>query len=246
MEFWAATGRVPRCAGRPERQRIAGRSAVFHTLGILLRYPIVTADGEKRPIQGFLFDDQSWLVRYLVVDAGKWLGSQPVVLCTSAVGVPDWQGKRVPTELTLQQVLSSPPAETVRPVSRQQERAWSRHFGWPDDEAKWHFPAIAAQREFGGGVTDDPHLRRTGDVKGYEVWGSQGLMGRLEGYLIGDKSWHIGYLAVRARQWAYGEQLVPTRRVCEISWGEHRVWLQGAVGAPRDCASDPIEGKAAF
>jgi len=218
-----------------ERERIAGGMVVFHTLGMLSGVPVVTADGEKRPIQGFLFDDRSWLVRYLVVEAGNWLAPQTVVLSTAAVNVPDWKAKRVRTQLTLQQVLGSPPAETVRPVSRQQELAWSRHFGWPDEEARWHFPAIAAQWEFEGGAADDPHLRRAGDLKGYEVWGPQGALGQLQGYLVGDRSWHIAYLAVRARQWAHGEQVISTRRVCGISWGEHRVWLEGALNAPRNC-----------
>lgn len=218
-----------------EHQRTTGRNAVFHTLGLLLRFPVITADGEKRPIQGFLFDDRSWLVQYLIVEGGSWLASQPVVLSTAAVDAPDWKGKRVRTQLTLQQLLSSPPAATVRPVSRQQELAWSRHFGWPSEEARWRFPAMAAQREFEGSESDDPHLRKAGDIRGYEVWGAQGAMGSLEGYLVGDKSWHIGYLAVRAREWAQGEHLIPTRRVCGISWGEHRVWLEGSLDAPRGC-----------
>jgi len=211
----------------------------------MLQFPLVTADGEKRPIQGFLFDDRSWLIRYLVIEGGNWLAPRPLVVSTSAVEVPDRTKKCAQTQLTLQQVLSSPPAETVRPVSRQQEQAWSRHFGWPREEARWHMPAIAAQREFEGCGEDDPHLRRAGDLKGYEVWGAEGSIGQLMGYLVQDRSWHIGYLAVRAGDWVHGEQVISTQQVCEISWGEHRVWLEGAVGAPQDCEGDRPDGPAA-
>lgn len=217
---------------------------MFHTLALLLGSPVVTADGEKRPIQGFLFDDRSWLIRYLVVEAGSWLAPQSIVLSTTAVDVPDWEAKEVRTQLTLQQVLNSPPAETVRPVSRQQEIAWSRHFGWPEEKTRWPLPSIAGRHEFAASGPDDPHLRRAGDVKGYEVWDANGTVGQLEGYLVGDRTWHIGYLAVRAPRWAYGEQLVSTRRVCGISWGEHRVWLEGAVDGPRGCGGEQAAGSA--
>lgn len=230
---------VNAAAGRPETSAYSRESEVFHTLAILLRCPVITADGEKRPIQGFLFDDQSWLIRYLIVDAGNWLAPRPVVVSTAAVAAPDWKGKCVHTQLTVEQLLGSPPAETVRPVSRQQELAWSRHFGWPEGKGGWHFPSIPARREFGESEDDDPHLRRAWDLRGYEVWGNEGAVGHLDGYLVGERSWHIGYLAVRATEWVRGEQLISTEDVCGISWAEHRVWLRGALDAPRGCEGDP-------
>jgi hypothetical protein len=248
MEVRAGAGRLPdraQTAGGPGKSANLQENELFHSLSAMLQFPLVTADGEKRPIQGVLFDDRSWLIRYLVIVGGNWLAPRPVVVSTSAVEVSDWTMKHTRTQLTLQQVLSSPPAETVRPVSRQQELAWSRHFGWPQEEARWHMPAIAARREFEGSGEDDPHLRRAGDLKGYEVWGVEGSIGQLKSYLVQDRSWHIGYLAVRARDWVHGEQVIPTQRVCEVSWGEHRVWLEGAVGAPRDCEGDRPDRPAA-
>lgn len=219
------TGKLPAVL---ERKRKLREYRVFHSLATLSGFPLITVDGEKRPIRNFLFDDRSWLIRYLVVDAGTWLAARQVVLSTSAVDVPDWKGKCVRTELTLEQVLSSPPAETVRPVSRQQDLAWSRHFGWPEQGRHWHLPAMAAQREFEGSGDDDPHLRRAEDLKGYDLLRPDGSVGQLEGYFVKDRSWHIGYLLVRAGEWVYREQMVPTEQVCGISWAEHRVLLESA------------------
>jgi hypothetical protein len=207
---------------------------VFHSLVTLSGFPLVTADGEKRPIRNFLFDDRSWLIRYLVVDAGVWLAPRQVVVSTAAMNVPDWKRKCVRTQLTLEQVLQSPPAETVRPVSRQQELAWSRHFGWPDRDAHWHVPSLAAQREFERNEGDDPNLRRTEDLRGYEMQRPEGAMGALEGYFVKDRSWHIGYLLVRTGEWVYREQMVSTQQVCGISWAEHRVLLDSAADVPHE------------
>jgi hypothetical protein len=32
-------------------------------------------DGEMGSVSDFLFDDQSWMIRYLAVDVGGWLNS---------------------------------------------------------------------------------------------------------------------------------------------------------------------------
>lgn len=210
----------------------------FHSLATLSGFPLVTADGEKRPIRNFLFDDRSWTMEYLVVDAGSWRSPRPVVVVTSAVDLPDWKGKCVRSGLTGDQLANSPPAETVRPVSRQQELAWSRHFGWPENDPYWRGPTgDAAHLAFAGAAGDDPHLRRTEDLRSYEVSGPDGLAGQLEGYLLEDGSWHIGYLLVRTAEWTYGERLVATADVQRISWAERRVVIE-ADGAGRLSAGD--------
>lgn len=240
----APYGKSPLSAGR-NRERKDREGMLFHSFARLAVFPLLTANGQKRSIRGFLVDDRTWLIRYLVVEAGNWLAPRAVAVSTAATEVPDWKARCVPTSLTLEELLASPPAETVRPVSRQQELAWSRHFGWPEQDGSWHIPAMAARREFGGNGEDDPHLRRMEDVKGYQVWGRAGSIGQLEGYLMRDRSWQIGYLVVRAGEWVYREQLVATRRVCAISWGEHRVLLEGAAGAPRGCGDEQRQGSPA-
>lgn len=209
---------------------------MFHSLEKLLRFPVVTADGEKRPIQSVLFEDRSWEIRYLVVEAGNWLASRPLVLATKVLEVPAWDDKMVRTQLTSAELLGSPAADTVRPVSRQQELAWRKHFGWPEHDLYWRAPLDPALREFEGSSEDDPHLRRTGDLKGYSLWGPSGSIGRLEDYLVEEGSWHIGYLLAWSGEWVFREQILSTAHVSGISWGEHRVVMEEAAEA---AVSDP-------
>jgi hypothetical protein len=202
---------------------------LFHSLAKLLRFPLVTVDGEKRPIQSVLFDDRSWEIQYVVVEAGNWFASRPVALATKVLEVPSWEDKVVRTGLTSGELPASPAADTVRPVSRQQELAWRRHFGWPDHDPYWRGPVDPALREFEGSSEDDPHLRRTGDLKGYELWGPSRAIGRLEDYLVEEGSWHIGYLLAWSGEWVFREQVLSTLHVCGISWGEHRILMEEAT-----------------
>ena len=49
-------------------------------------YAIVASDGHLGTVSDFLFDDVSWLVRWLVVDTGKWLSGRKVLLPPSPWG----------------------------------------------------------------------------------------------------------------------------------------------------------------
>lgn len=195
---------------------------MFHSLATLLEFPLVTTDGEKRPIRSFLFDDRSWLVRYLIVDAGRWYAPRKVVIPTSEVQVPDWSSKIVPARVSLEKLISSPSAQSIRPVSRQQQMAWNREFNWPDRDPYWCGRA-AAGREFRLDGKDDPHLRRTDDLATYEIWGKDGCLGVLEGFYLRAGSWHIDYLLIRSGQWTFREKAVSTLQVVSISWAQHRV-----------------------
>ena len=47
-------------------------------------YAIAASDGRIGTVSDFLFDDASWLVRWLVVDTGKWLSGRKVLLIATA------------------------------------------------------------------------------------------------------------------------------------------------------------------
>ena len=49
-------------------------------------YAIEASDGDIGTVSDFLFDDASWLVRWLVVDTGNWLSGRKVLLPPSVLG----------------------------------------------------------------------------------------------------------------------------------------------------------------
>jgi hypothetical protein len=117
---------------------------------------------------------------------------------------------------------------SVKSVSQQQQLALKNHFGWLDSEPRWHVPAtlVPAQKEFPAQANDDPHLRNTMNLLGYEVWSTDRRMGILSDFIMEPNSWHIKYLSVKVGDWVYQEErFVPTLTVQSISWGIHRVTL---------------------
>ena|SRR5579872_6600948 len=71
-------------------------------------YTIAASDGLLGTVSDFLFDDASWLIRWLVVDTGNWLPGRKVLLPSSALGHPDRKEREFSVRLTMQQVKNSP------------------------------------------------------------------------------------------------------------------------------------------
>lgn len=91
---------------------------------------LAASDGELGNVREFYFDDQSWTVRYLVVDTGAWLNRRRVLIAPSALREVDEQSGVIGVNLTQEQVRSSPDVDSAKPVSRQQEEALHQHYGW--------------------------------------------------------------------------------------------------------------------
>lgn len=189
---------------------------------------IVASDGVVGSTANFFFDDLTWTVRYLVVDTGNWLARRNVLVTVTDVEQPDWEKRVFPVHLTREQVQHGPDLDTRKPVSRQQELAMSRYFGWP---TYWsvRVPAgrYTTEMEYpSSGGSDDPHLRSAWDLAGHQVWAIDGHLGRLKDYILDEAKWRLGYLVVATGNWLNGQNLlVSTRWVESISWANRRIDL---------------------
>jgi len=208
-------------------------------------YAIVASDGRLGTVSDFLFDDVSWLVRWLVVDTGKWLSGRKVLLPTVVLGHPDPTKREFAVRLTMQQVKDSPDISTDRPVSRQMETSVYDYYGWSPywgtgfymggyaymPGAMTESPYLrsrqrdeesaAAQRSDG-----DVHLRSVEAVTGYHIHASDGELGHVADFLVEDADWSIRYLVVDTKNWWPGKKvLVSSRSTGEIDWTDRLVNL---------------------
>jgi PRC-barrel domain len=94
------------------------------------RYAIAASDGRLGTVCDFLFDDASWLIRWLVVDTSNWLSAGKVLLPPSVLEQLDAKEHEFSVKLTMQQVKDSPDIDTQRPVSRQMETSVYDYYGW--------------------------------------------------------------------------------------------------------------------
>jgi hypothetical protein len=119
---------------KPHNSTLAGRSDDHLKLGLAIsQFPPrarTLVDGRLGTVSDFLFDDASWIVRWLVVDTGDWLFGRKVLLPSSVLGHLDPTERQFWVGLTMQQVKGGPDIDTDRPVSRQMEVNVYDYFGW--------------------------------------------------------------------------------------------------------------------
>jgi hypothetical protein len=200
------------------------------------------SDGEIGRVKDFYFDDQNWVVRYLVADTGTWLSGRQVLISPHALGRLDQAGKVLRVNLTRKQIEDSPSIESHKPVSRQYEEEYYRYFGWPyywEGAGLWGMsgfpilelpakplpsesaPVIGPQLE-----RADAHLRSTQAVSGYHLRTSDRIIGHVCGFMMDDQSWAIGQLVIKAGHRLSGKEVViPTKNVERISYEESTVFV---------------------
>jgi sporulation protein YlmC with PRC-barrel domain len=167
---------------------------------------LAASDGEIGHVKDFYFEDQTWTIRYLVLDTGSWLPGRQVLVSPYSLGRLDQAEKILQVNLTRQQIEDSPPIETRKRVSRQFEEAYYRHYGWPrywQNGGLWgtsrlpivEFPSNPVPNAPRTGAADT-RLRSTQSVKGYQVRTVEGTIGNICDFMMDAESWAIGQLVV--------------------------------------------------
>jgi uncharacterized protein YrrD len=217
----------------------------------LEHYAIGATDGDIGHVTDFYFDDDAWVVRYLVVDTGSWLTGRTVLVSPISIREPDWIKRTLPATITKDQVRNSPDIGMHKPVSRQHESLYLGYYGYPnywggasmwgngiypytldpghvDDASARREPLPAGQAGASAGrdrrISEDPHLRSCNEVVGYRLHASDGEIGHVEGFLLDDQTWAIRYLIVNTSNWWLGHKvLIAPPWLEEVSWSAQTV-----------------------
>lgn len=95
-------------------------------------YAIAGTDGDIGHVEGFLFDDQSWAIRYLVVDTRNWWpGGKKTVISIDWIENISWTESAVQVGLTREQIKASPEYDEHANIDRDYETRLHQHYGRP-------------------------------------------------------------------------------------------------------------------
>src|SRR5690606_23129956 len=114
---------------RDPRRASAGESAVddedshLRSTADVTGYDIQASDGSIGHVEDFIFDDESWTIRYLVVDTVNWWpGGKRVLIATRWIDHIDWAQRKVYTSLSRDGVKDSPDYDPEALLDRQYEQ----------------------------------------------------------------------------------------------------------------------------
>ncbi len=213
---------------------------------------IRATDGEIGSVDQFFFDDETWTIRYLVVDTGHWVPGRQVLVSPIALGTA-WVAEVLNVSLTREQIKNSPGIDTDKPVSREHEAEHRDYYGYPiywgggglwgggaspaglmtmgypdrAGVATGYAAAPARQPETARKEQQgDPHLRTTQAVIGYYIEAQDGDIGHVEDFLIDDETWAIRYMVIDTVNWWPGKKVVVAPQWIErVRWEESKVYV---------------------
>jgi PRC-barrel domain protein len=236
---------------------------MLRSMNRLEGFTIGATDGDIGKVKGFLFDDASFTVRYVVVDTGGWLAERKVLISPISLGAIDWKQGRITATLTKAQVEECPEIETDQPTWRQSEADYFSYYGYPP---YWTGPYLWGPSPYPGPMqpeasralererpwnwetreADDSSLRDSSEVIGYYIQATDGDLGHVEDFLVDDQSWTIRYMIVDTRNWLPGKKmLVSPQWIERVDWNDEKVYVsltrEQIQNSPEYDPSRPVE-----
>lgn len=204
-------------------------------------FVVGATDGPIGHVRDFYFDDEKWVVRFIVVHCGNWLSGREVLISPIAAGQVNWPERRLAVSITMEQVKNSPDIDTKKPVSRQHELLYFDYYGYPyywGGGALWGggpYGTIEREAQAARHKDDDPHLRSCQAVLNYHIHATDGDIGHVQGLLVDEQTWAIRYAIVNTGNWWLGHQvLIAPQWIRDVSWDEATVSVALSRQAVKD------------
>jgi sporulation protein YlmC with PRC-barrel domain len=177
----------------------------------LLGRAIDALDGSIGSVHDISFDEQTWKIRYLVVDTGKWLPGRKVLVVPAAIVTPWHEEGAIPLNLSQEQIRSSPEIDPDEPISRQTEELLHSHYAW----TRYWDPTIEA---------NDVKLASANEIGGYHVHGTDGDVGHVQDLLIDDDCSRTLFLVVETKGLLFGKTvLAGPSMIDRVDWANSTV-----------------------
>ena len=97
----------------------------------VIGYHIQARDGEIGHVADFIAEDESWIIRYMVVDTRNWLPGRKVLIAPRWIDSMDWCKARVHVGLDCARIESSPEFDPSEPVARPYEERLHNYYDRP-------------------------------------------------------------------------------------------------------------------
>ncbi len=95
---------------------------------------IQALDGEVGHVQDFIIDDETWAIRYLIVDTHNWLPGKKVLVSPQWIERVSWHERKVFVNLDRETIKQSPEYTVDSLITRDYETGLHRHY---DRQGYW-------------------------------------------------------------------------------------------------------------
>jgi uncharacterized protein YrrD len=133
---YASSGEGQREMERRESAQHDQEDPHLRSCNAVIGYHIHASDGEIGHVAGMLIDEQTWAVRYFVVDTSNWWLGHQVLIAPQWIDSVNWLDQTVAVSMTRQAVKDAPAYEPQAGLNREAEDRLHEHYGragyWTD------------------------------------------------------------------------------------------------------------------
>jgi hypothetical protein len=95
----------------------------------VIGYRLQAKDDDLGRVTDLLLDEQTWSIRYLVVDTGHWFSGKNVLVSPSWIVKIDWAQSFVEVNLSVEKIKTAPAYDPEKPIDVEYERMLQNHYG---------------------------------------------------------------------------------------------------------------------
>lgn len=206
----------------------------------LKKFDICTLDKKMAPVLDLVFDDDSFVIRYLVTRGGAWLAKEKTLLSPFLTRNVDIGKRRINLNETYEKLESFPRVEDHQTVSREMEQKYADHAFTP---YYWYggliwgayaspYDTDSAKNSTGDikntntelREMDKNHLRSVNEITGYGVIAKDGEVGDISDVVVDEHDWSVRYFVVNTGSWLLGRQfLVSPEWIDSVDWASSNI-----------------------
>ena len=113
--------------GNPAQKEKGWDPHLRSTLGVTGHY-IQASDGEVGHVEDFIIDDETWAIRYLIVNTRNWWPGKKVLLSPHWIERVSWRESKVFVNLLLETIKQSPEYSDESLLTRDYETRLHQHY----------------------------------------------------------------------------------------------------------------------
>ena len=102
-------------------------------------HDIQAIDGEIGHVEDFIIDDETWVIRYLIIDTGDWWPGKKVLVSPKWIERVSWNESKIFVNLLRETIKQSPEYTEESLLTRDYETGLHRHYNrqgyWVDEPA---------------------------------------------------------------------------------------------------------------
>ena len=118
-------------SAKAERARHRDDDPHLRSCEAVVGYHLHATDGDLGHVEGFLIDDETWAIRYLVVNTSNWWLGHRVLIAPQWIGGVHWSDETVTVDLSREAVKAAPAYDPSAELDRQRESGLYTHYGRP-------------------------------------------------------------------------------------------------------------------